>query len=111
VLHALRQPVLSAEPLLPPQLGLLRPLARTSFARYSVFRLVRLCAFGGLPPLVRQRFEIGWSSVDAVALDGIELTVRNAWPFVPATMRWQPRALEGWQRVRAERALQTARAA
>jgi uncharacterized protein (DUF2236 family) len=108
VLHALRQPVLSAEPLLPPQLGLLRPLARTSLARSSVFRLVRLCAFGGLPPLVRERFGVEWSSVDAVALDGIELAVRNAWPFVPATMRWQTRALEGWQRARA---LHTAEAA
>jgi uncharacterized protein (DUF2236 family) len=104
VLRALRQPVLSAEPLLPPQLGLLRPLARTSLARSSVFRLVRLCAFGGLPPMVRERFAIGWSNVDAVALDGIELTVRNAWPFVPTTVRWQPRALQGWQRVQAEHA-------
>lgn len=111
VLHAMRQPVLSAEPLLPPQLGLLRPLARTSFARYSVFRLVRLCAFGGLPPLVRERFAIGWSTADAVALDGIELTVRNAWPFVPATVRWQPRALDGWRRVRDQRAVPTTEAA
>ena len=103
VLEAMRQPVLSAEPLLPPQLAVLRPLARTSLARYSVFRLVRLCAFGGLPPSVRERFEIEWSSVDAVALDGVELAVRNAWPFVPGTVRWQPRALEGWQRVRGER--------
>jgi uncharacterized protein (DUF2236 family) len=76
-----------------------------------VFRLVRLCAFGGLPPLVRERFDIGWSAVDAVALDGIERTVRNAWPFVPATVRWQPRALEGWRRVRDQRALQAAEAA
>lgn len=111
VLHALCQPVLSAEPLLPPQLGLLRPLARTSLARSSVFRLVRLCAFGGLPPVVRERFAIGWSSVDAVALEGIELTVRNAWPFVPTTVRWQPRALAGWQRVRAARALPAEEAA
>ncbi|HUE06132.1 MAG TPA: oxygenase MpaB family protein [Acidimicrobiales bacterium] len=111
VLHALRQPVLSAEPLLPPQLGLLRPLVRTSVARHSVFRMVRLCAFGGLPALVRERFDIGWSTADAVALDGIELTVRNAWPFVPATVRWQPRALEGWRRVRDQRALQAREAA
>ena len=32
----------------------------------------------------------------------------NAWPIVPATMRWQPRALEGWQRVRAEQRMQAA---
>jgi uncharacterized protein (DUF2236 family) len=76
-----------------------------------VFRLVRLCAFGGLPPLVRERFDIGWSSIDVVALDGIELTARNGWPLVPATMRWQPRALEGWQRVRGARAVHTTEAA
>ena len=111
VLHALRRPVLSAEPLLPPQLAPLRPLARTSLARFSVFRLVRTCAFGGLPPLVRERFEIEWSSMDAVALDAVELAVRNAWPFVPATMRWQPRALEGWRRVQADEAMAAVEAA
>ena len=111
VLHALRQPVLSAEPLLPPQLALLRPLVKTGPVRYSVFRIVRLCGFGGLPPIVRERFGIEWSGVDAVALDGLELAVRNAWPFVPATMRWQPRALEGWQRVRAEQAAPAVEAA
>jgi uncharacterized protein (DUF2236 family) len=58
--------------------------------------------------VVRERFGIEWSSVEAVALDGLELGVRNAWPLVPATMRWQPRALEGWQRVRAEQRMQAA---
>jgi uncharacterized protein (DUF2236 family) len=58
--------------------------------------------------VVRERFGIEWSSVDAVALDGLELAVRNAWPIVPATVRWQPRALEGWQRVRAEQRTQAA---
>jgi uncharacterized protein (DUF2236 family) len=67
-----------------------------------------MCAFGGLPPVVRERFGIEWSSVDAVALDGLELAVRNAWPIVPAAVRWQPRALEGWQRVRAEQRTQAA---
>jgi uncharacterized protein (DUF2236 family) len=104
VLNALRSSVLSAEPLLPPQLALLRPLVKTAPARLSVFRVVRLCAFGGLPPLVRKRFDIEWSGVDTVALDGLEFTVRNAWPFVPTAMRWQPRALEGWRRVRAQQA-------
>jgi uncharacterized protein (DUF2236 family) len=103
VLNSLRRPVLSAEPLLPPQLTLLRPLAKTALARHSVFRVVRVCAFGALPPVVRARFGIEWSAVDAIALDGLELAVRNAWPIVPESVRWQPRALEGWQRVRAER--------
>ncbi|HEY6473668.1 MAG TPA: oxygenase MpaB family protein [Acidimicrobiales bacterium] len=108
VLDSLRSSALSAEPLVPPQLALLRPLAKTTLARHSVFRVVRMCAFGGLPPVVRERFGIEWSSVDAVALDGLELAVRNAWPIVPATVRWQPRALEGWQRVRAEQQTQAA---
>jgi uncharacterized protein (DUF2236 family) len=108
VLDSLRRPVLSAEPLVPPQLALLRPLAKTSLARHSVFRVVRVCAFGGLPPMVRERFGIEWSTVDAVALDGLELAVRNAWPIVPASVRWQPRALEGWQRVQAEQRDQAA---
>jgi uncharacterized protein (DUF2236 family) len=94
VLDSLRRPVLSAEPLLPPQLAPLRPLAKTALARHSVFRVVR--------------FGIEWSGVDAVALDGLELAVRNAWPLVPSTMRWQPRALEGWRRVRGEREIQAA---
>jgi uncharacterized protein (DUF2236 family) len=108
VLDSLRGAALSAEPLVPPQLALLRPLAKTTLARHSVFRVVRMCAFGGLPPVVRERFGIEWSSVDAVALDGLELAVRNAWPIVPTTVRWQPRALEGWQRVRAEQRTQAA---
>lgn len=108
VLDSLRDSALSAEPLVPPHLALLRPLAKTTLARHSVFRVVRMCAFGGLPPVVRERFGIEWSSVDAVALDGLELAVRNAWPIVPATVRWQPRALEGWQRVRAEQRTQAA---
>ena len=108
VLDSLRRPVLSAEPLLPPQLALLRPLAKTALARHSVFRVVRVCAFGGLPPAVRARFGIEWSALDAVALDGLELAVRNGWPIVPETVRWQPRALDGWRRVRAEQAEQAA---
>jgi uncharacterized protein (DUF2236 family) len=102
VLETLRRPTLSAEPLLGPELAFLRPLARVEPVRLSVFRLVRLSAFGGLPPLVRERFGIEWSAADAVALRGVELAVRRAWPLVPASVRWQPRALAGWQRVRAQ---------
>ncbi len=101
VLDTLRHPQLSAEPLLPPQLALLRPLVRTAPVRLSVLRVVRLSAFGGLPPVVRDRFDIPWSGVDAVTLSAVELAVRRVWPLVPASVRWQPRALAGWQRERA----------
>jgi uncharacterized protein (DUF2236 family) len=108
VLDTLRHSTLSAEPLLPPHLSVLRPLTRVEPVRLSVFRVVRLSAFGGLPPVVRERFDIPWSGVDATALRGLELAVRRTWPLLPASVRWQPRAHEGWHRVRVER---TAKAA
>jgi uncharacterized protein (DUF2236 family) len=101
VLDSLREPVLSAEPLLPPHLGVLRPLARVEPVRLSVFRVVRLSAFGGLPSVVRERFAIPWTGVDTLSLRGLELAVRRAWPLLPESVRWQPRALKGWQRERA----------
>jgi uncharacterized protein (DUF2236 family) len=64
-----------------------------------------------LPSMVRERFDIEWSAVDAVALDGLEFSVKNAWPLVPAGLRWQPRALEGWRRARADQAAPAAEAA
>ena len=102
VLQSLREVTLSAEPLVPPQLGLLRPVARLAPVRLSVFKVVRLSAFGGLPPVVRERFDIPWSCADALSLRAVEHAVRRAWPLVPESMRWQPRALDGWRRVRAE---------
>jgi uncharacterized protein (DUF2236 family) len=101
VLDTLRHSTLSAEPLLAPQLAFLRPLARITPVRLSVFRVLRVAAFGGLPPVVRQRFDIPWCVADAVALRSLELWVRRAWPLVPGTVRWQPRALAGWERERA----------
>jgi len=98
VLETLRRPQLSAEPLLPPTLGFLRVLARMEPIRRSVFSIVRLSALGGLPPIVRERFEVPWSWADGAALNGFEAAVRRAWPLVPGSIRWQPRALAGWQR-------------
>jgi uncharacterized protein (DUF2236 family) len=98
VLETLRRPTLSAEPLLGPPLAFLGPIVRMEAVRLSVFRLVRLSAFGGLPPVVRERFDIPWSTADALSLRAVETAVRRAWPLVPDTVRWQPRALAGWQR-------------
>ncbi len=62
----------------------------------------RISAIGGLPPVVRQRFDIPWSWADQRQLDALELAVRKAWRFVPFSVRWQPRAQAGWKRARAE---------
>jgi uncharacterized protein (DUF2236 family) len=104
VIDTLRHATLSAEPLLAPQLAFLRPLARIPPVRLSVFRLLRIAAFGGLPPVVRERFDIPWCAADAVALRSLELGVRRTWPLLPGAVRWQPRALAGWERTRDARA-------
>lgn len=88
---------------LPRPLGALNPVLR----RGPVARLVavpaRISAVGGLPPGVRERFGIRWTRADQCQLDALELAVRKAWRFVPFSLRWQPRAQDGWKRVHAER--------
>jgi uncharacterized protein (DUF2236 family) len=53
--------------------------------------------------VVRERFDIPWTRSDQRQLDALELAVRKGWRFVPFSQRWQPRAQDGWKRVRAER--------
>lgn len=88
---------------LPRPLGVLNPVLR----RGPVARLLRIpariSAIGGLPAEVRERFDIPWTRADQRQLDALELAVRKTWRFVPFSTRWQPRAQEGWKRVRAER--------
>ena len=67
--------------------------------------LFRHTAIGGLPPIVRRRFDIPWTQADAIRLRTLELWVRQNWRFVPDRFRWAPRAQEGWKRARAERVL------
>jgi uncharacterized protein (DUF2236 family) len=76
-------------------------VARSGPARRLLGHPGRLVAIGGLPAVVRQRFGIPWSRRDQWELDAIERAVRAGWRFVPEDVRWQPRALEAWQRVRA----------
>jgi uncharacterized protein (DUF2236 family) len=61
---------------------------------------IRLLTFGGLPPVVRERFGIPWTRVQHLRLRSMEATVRRAWPVVPEALRWQPRALAGITRAR-----------
>ena len=64
---------------------------------------VRLSAIGGLPPVVRERFSIPWSRHDQLQLDALQILVAQSWRFIPFSLRWQPRALDGWKRVRGAR--------
>ena len=87
---------------LPGPLGRLNPLLRQGPVARILKVPVRISAIGGLPPAVRERFGIPWSRVDQRQLDALELAIRKAWRFVPFQHRWQPRAQDGWRRVRAE---------
>jgi uncharacterized protein (DUF2236 family) len=76
----------------------LRPIFNARPARAVGAHVSRLVAIGGLPAVVRERFDIPWSGRDQRQLDLLETAVARAWPFLPATSRWQPRALDGWRR-------------
>jgi uncharacterized protein (DUF2236 family) len=98
VLRMIDRPVRLA---LPGPLGRLNPLLRRSPIAHALRIPVRISAVGGLPAIVRERFDIPWSRADQAQLDVLELAVRKGWRVVPTSQRWQPRALEAWRRVRA----------
>jgi uncharacterized protein (DUF2236 family) len=75
-----------------------RPIANTRVARQLVARPSRVVALGGLPEIVRRRFDIPWTRRDQFELRVIERTIASTWSFLPPTARWQPRALDGWRR-------------
>jgi uncharacterized protein (DUF2236 family) len=87
-----------APPKLPDEVAWVRPLVRTAPVRRLMYVPLRLAAIGGLPPVVRERFDIPWTRRDQAALDVIELTVRHTWRFMPWAWRWQPQARMAWQR-------------
>jgi uncharacterized protein (DUF2236 family) len=60
--------------------------------------ILRLTAIGGLPSIVRRRFDIPWGTADALQLSLLERVVRDTWRFVPRRARWAPRASAGWRR-------------
>lgn len=88
------------------------PWWTTPIQREVITPLFRLTAIGGLPPVVRERFDIPWGTVEAAELKLLELWVRETWRFVPRSLRWAPRAQAGWKReARARRAARAAVAA
>ncbi len=88
---------------LPRPLGVLNPVLRRGPVARALKVPVRVSTIGGLPPIVRERFDIRWTRQDQLQLDALELAVRKGWRLVPFSHRWQPRAQDAWRRVRAER--------
>jgi uncharacterized protein (DUF2236 family) len=86
---------------LPRPLGVLNPILRQRPIARALTIPVRISAVGGLPAIVRERFDIPWSRADQAQLDVLELAVRKGWRLVPFSQRWQPRAQDAWRRVRA----------
>lgn len=76
----------------------LRPVADHRLVRRLLAHPSRIVAIGGIPDSVRKRFDIRWTTADQVQLDVIERTVAYTWRRLPPTVRWQPRAYEGWRR-------------
>lgn len=61
---------------------------------------MRLTIFGGLPEIVRERFNIQWTRADERAYRTIVTTIRRGWPLVPWSWRWHEEARKGWERAR-----------
>jgi uncharacterized protein (DUF2236 family) len=75
------------------------PLTNVGALQRLVRPSARVLTFGGLPPRVRERFAIPWTSNDERHLRVIEASVRRTWRFLPSHVRWQPRAAAAWRRV------------
>ncbi|WP_197378243.1 oxygenase MpaB family protein [Mycolicibacterium mengxianglii] len=82
----------------------LRPLADrllpTLPVRAALAPPMRLVIFGGLPPLVRERFGIRWTLVDEGAYRAIRRSISSTWAMVPPSLKWYPAAQKGWLRER-----------
>jgi uncharacterized protein (DUF2236 family) len=97
VLHLLEQPLPRTRADAPTP-SWLRPIVDHPISRRALSGRSRVVAIGGLPRVVRERFDIPWSWRDQVELDLVEATVARTWRLLPATVRWQPRAYDGWRR-------------
>jgi uncharacterized protein (DUF2236 family) len=98
VLDSLHQPLLPKFDGRAPLPRHLHRLADTRLVRRALSRPARIVALGGLPARVRERLAIPWSRADQLQLDIIEWVTARTHRFAPASMRWQPRAADGWRR-------------
>jgi uncharacterized protein (DUF2236 family) len=66
--------------------------------------VLHLTAIGGLPPVVRERFDIPWRIDEEVEYRVLQLAVREMWRKLPASLRYGPTAADGYRaRLRLER--------
>ena len=84
-------------PFLPAWTGILQPLVVTP--------VLRLTAVGGLPQVVRRRFDIPWRADEELQYRMLQLAVRQLWIGLPARWRYGPIAAGGY-RARLEREAQ-----
>ena len=98
VLDSLDQPLLPKFDGRAPLPRQLHGVADSWLVRRALSGPSRIVAIGGLPERVRTRLDIPWSRTDQLRLDIIEWVVARTHRFAPSSMRWQPRALAGWQR-------------
>ncbi len=78
----------------------LRPVANKLLpalpVRAALAPPMRLVIFGGLPPVVRQRFAINWTNRHERAYRIVRTTIARAWPLMPGSLTWHPTAHKGW---------------
>ncbi len=59
---------------------------------------MRLVIFGGLPTIVRERFDIRWTHSDEAGYRAIRAAVKRFWWAMPASLKWHKAARKGWLR-------------
>jgi uncharacterized protein (DUF2236 family) len=84
-----------SHPMLRPLMDRLLP---TRPVRTALAPPMRLVIFGGVPPIVRRRFDIRWTRADEAAYRGIRTAVRRGWGTMPASLKWHNAARKGWLR-------------
>lgn len=95
ILDAPRLPALSDPRIVPPPV---KWLVNQRSVRRAVAYPLRVIAIGGLPPIVRERFDIPWTRRNQLEFDTMRAWVQHTWWLLPGSVRWQPAAAEGWRR-------------
>jgi uncharacterized protein (DUF2236 family) len=95
ILDAPRLPAFNDHGTIP---GPIKWLVNQRAVRRTVAYPLRVIAIGGLPPIVRERFDIAWTRRNQREFNLMRTLVGNTWNLLPAGVRWQPAAAEGWRR-------------
>lgn len=84
-----------SHPLLRPLMDALLP---TLPVRAALAPPMRLVIFGGLPPIVRKRFDIRWTRADETRYRAVRTAIKRGWGTLPASLKWHKAARKGWLR-------------